>query len=52
MKDVNHRVDLRSAPGEEENETSDLDAKSRSVKPNSTSRARKVRRGPGGKEKP
>jgi len=52
MRVKRYPIDFRPTPGEEENETSDLDAKSRSVKPNSTSRARKVRRGPGGKEKP
>jgi hypothetical protein len=52
MRVKQYPIDLRPAPGEEENETSDLDAKPRSAKPKSTSRARKVRCGPGSKEKP
>jgi hypothetical protein len=52
MKHTNPRASIRPTPGEEENETSDLDAKPRSTrKPKSTSRARKVHRGPGGQEK-
>jgi len=52
MRVKQYPIDLRPAPGEEENETFDLDAKPRSAKPKSTSRARKVRCGPGSKEKP
>jgi hypothetical protein len=44
-------IDLRPAPGEEEDDISDLDAKPRSAKPKSKSRDRKVRRGPGSLEK-
>jgi len=52
MRVKRYPIDFRPTPGEEGNETSDLDAKPRSAKPKSTSRARKVRCGPGSKEKP
>jgi hypothetical protein len=50
MRVKRYPIDFRPAPGEEENETSDLDAKPRSAEPTSTPRDRKVRLGPGGKE--
>ena len=52
MRVKRYPIDFRPTPGEEENETSDLDAKPRSAKPKSQFRAREARCGPGSKEKP